>query len=264
MPHSKEQILHYLRTTDPVKTIPLRPKGGESWVFKGDIGKTQDWRADGYRWVNQGTVGLPRSNPRLKKKYFYIFTENGASKEFTKCVYHEPLNNDGPFFIYYDGNDQVAQPIAHGNAKNNEKPFIRSKPSSIDSWLTKTKTEDPNLVYKKEVQSDEAPRNLKQLQNLRYKGNNELRISRDALYNIHALARDTSNQFIHFIQTYPDLVVICGHSLMFEEIERVLYFDLETQCLSYDTTFQLGDFYVSSLIFRHILLKNHPACPCYL
>ena len=99
------------------------------------------------------------------------------------------------------------------------------------------------------MHSDEAPRNLKQLQNLRHKGNNELWISRDALYNIHALARDTSNSFIHVINTSPDLLVLCGHTQMLTELERVLFFELHQQCLSYDTTFQLGDFYVSTLIF---------------
>ena len=46
-----------------------------------------------------------------------------------------------------------------------------------------------------------------QIQNLRYKGNNnEMRISRDALYNIHTIARDSSNQFVHAIHTFPNLV----------------------------------------------------------
>ena len=76
-----------------------------------------------------------------------------------------------------------------------------------------------------------------------------MRISRDALFNIHATARDSSNKFIHAIHTFPNLFVICGHSLMLDEVEKVdlLYFDTTEQCLSYDTTFQLGDFYVSAL-----------------
>ena len=258
---STEQIINLLRTEQPVTSIPFRPKGGETWVYQGEGSKSQDWRADGHRWVNQGTVGLPRKNPRLKKKYFYIQTENGASKDFVKFVYHEPNSNNGPFFIHYIGNEEASKPLTHGNSKN-ERAFIRSKPSSLDKWLTKTKTEDPNIVYKKEVQDEEEqPRNLKQLQNLRHKGNTELRISRDALYNLHALARDTSNQFIHVINTFPNLVVICGHKMMFEELERVMYLDSKTQCLSYDTTFQLGDFYVSTLIFRHILFKEMPCMP---
>ena len=33
------------------------------------------------------------------------------------------------------------------------------------------------------------------------------------------------------------------------------------QLLSYDTTFQLGDFYVSSLLFRHVIFKESPIIP---
>ena len=33
------------------------------------------------------------------------------------------------------------------------------------------------------------------------------------------------------------------------------------QLLSYDNTFQLGDFYVSPLIFRHIIFKERPCIP---
>ena len=97
--------------------------------------------------------------------------------------------------------------------------------------------------------------------NVRDKGNNEMRISRDALFNIHAIARDSSNEFINSIHTLPNLVVICGHSLMLDELEKVLYFDTIEQCLSYDTTFQLGDFYVSALIFRHIIFRENPCMP---
>ena len=34
-----------------------------------------------------------------------------------------------------------------------------------------------------------------------------------------------------------------------------------TQLLSYDTTFQLGDFYVSPLIFRHTIFEEKPCIP---
>ena len=51
---------------------------------------------------------------------------------------------------------------------------------------------------------------------------------------------------------------------MLDELEKVLYFDTTEQCLSYDTTFQLGDFYVSALIFRHITFRENPCMPSLL
>ena len=63
---STDNILELLRIKQHTSSIPFRPKGGDTICFKGEGAKIQDWRADGHRWVNQGSVGLPRSNPKLK------------------------------------------------------------------------------------------------------------------------------------------------------------------------------------------------------
>ena len=55
-----------------------------------------------------------------------------------------------------------------------------------------------------------------------------------------------------------DLVCVCGMQEMLKELDRVLLLGDCGQVLSYDTTFQLGDFYVSSLTFRHLLFKDKP------
>ena len=49
--------------------------------------------------------------------------------------------------------------------------------------------------------------------------------------------------------------------LILDELEKVLYFDTIEQCLSYDTTFHLGDFYIPALIFRHIIFRENPCMP---
>ena len=65
-----------------------------------------------------------------------------------------------------------------------------------------------------------------------------------------------------FIQTHPDLVCVCGHKSLFDEMDRVLLVDSPgAQLLSYDTTFQVGDFYVSILSFKHVLFKENPVIP---
>ena len=48
-----------------------------------------------------------------------------------------------------------------------------------------------------------------------------------------------------------------GHKAMFDEMDRVLLLDSPgAQLLSYNTTFQLGDFYVSVLSFKHVLVST--------
>ena len=89
------------------------------------------------------------------------------------------------------------------------------------------------------------PRNDKQVENIRTKELQKHRISHDALYNLHEMAVDMPD-FIHTIHTHPDLVCVCGQRALLEEMDRVLLLNSPSaQLLSYDTTFQLGDFYVS-------------------
>ena len=90
----------------------------------------------------------------------------------------------------------------------------------------------------------------------------KFRLTHDALYNLHELAYDM-NEFFQ-IATFPDLVVICGLKPMLKEINRLLQLSgmkSYHQLLSYDTTFQLVDFYVSALLFRNVLFKKSPVMP---
>jgi len=90
---------------------------------------------------------------------------------------------------------------------------------------------------------------------------NQQRISQDALYNLHDIAYDLP-EFVWVIQTYPDLICVCGMKEVLDQLDRLLLVNSpSTQMLSYDTTFQLGDFYVSPLLFRHTLFVESPVVP---
>ena len=91
--------------------------------------------------------------------------------------------------------------------------------------------------------------------------NEQRRISQDALYNLHEIAYDLP-EFVWVIQTYPDLVCVCGMKEVLDQLDRLLLINSPLmQLLSYDTTFQLGDFYVSPLLFRHTLFTESPVVP---
>lgn len=104
-----------------------------------------------------------------------------------------------------------------------------------------------------------TPKNVKQVSNLQTRHRQRLRLSHDALYNLHELSFDLQI-FVQKIVTYPDLVVVCGLEPMFKNLNRLLTIT-EGQLMSYDTTFQLGDFYVSPLLFRNVLFSKTPVMP---
>jgi hypothetical protein len=171
--------------------------------------------------------------------------------------------------VHYLGDETVAADFPHGNAKQSTVPHVRTCPSML-RMISKS-DQVPSNVYKKVIAENDCvpalqpvsnPRNTKQVANIQANERKKFRLTHDALYNIHALAYDLDG-FVAKITTYPDLVLICGSKNMAHELDQLLLCQSPSapQLLSYDTTFQLGDFFVSPLLFRHTAFTSSPVIP---
>ena len=234
--------------------------GGEVYLYKSTSkAKTNDWKADGHRWINNGITKLPRKDPKIYKTYFYLQTKEGMNKNFKKMVFQLPSDTTLSL-IHYIGDESLSIPTSHGNALKQTKLFIRTKPSLLEEIEDKIEHQIPNKIYKDKVADAtkivDAPRNLKQVQNIKEKLKQKTRASRDAISNCHEIAYDMPG-FVHSIQTFPDLCVVAGLDEMFSEMSEVLKSKNE-QLLSYDTTFNMGDYYVSPLLFRNTKFVGNP------
>ena len=228
---------------------------------------TDDWRADGYRWRSRGVCPLPKSNPIVTKRYFDVDTAKGRSSEFQRQAY-QLVGNSSATLVHYLGDESIACDFAHRGSKK-DRPFIRTAPSTMTRLSNLVTTNTASNVYKKEVSSmscdgavvcTQVPRDMKQLRNMRYGKLHQSRISQDSLYNIHEIAYNVPG-FVWRINTYPDLVVIFGLQEILDEFEKVISLQHGRQLISYDTTFQMGDFYVSSMLFRHTIFSECPVIP---
>ena len=201
--------------------------------------------------------------------YYVAVTAEGNSNKFKRLAYtlidgdHQHLT-----LVHYLGDHTVASALPHGNSKSSTRSYMRTCPSVLHSIA---RSHDlPSTVYRKEIAGSSChdqhqpvlkPRNTKQVANIQSKNRQKFRLSHDALYNLHELAFDLSG-FVAKITTYPDLIVICGMPHMIQELDSVLISRSKSPTLlSYDTTFQLGDFYLSPLLFRHTLFVGSPVMP---
>ena len=192
-------------------------------------------------------------------------TPNGNNSRFRRHAYS--LLGGHTTLVHYLGDHTSAADFPHGNATHTDRVHVRTCPSVLKNLSVH---DAPSNVYKKQVAKGDCqpqhqpvlkPRNTKQISNLQAKERQRFRLTHDALYNLHELAYDLDG-FVAKITTYPDLMVICGSNLMVSELDRVLQTSTEApQLLSYDTTFQLGDFYLSPLLFRHIAFTPSPVLP---
>jgi len=147
----------------------------------------------------------------------------------------------------------------------NKKPFVRTCPSVVNA--AKQSEDSPSNVYRKLVSQPShlsavlAPQNVKQLKNAQQSQRQASRLSHDPVYNLFELAYDSSG-FVHKIESYPDLVVVCELQCLMDELNRIIAAKLEfTNLLPYDTTFRLGNIYVSSFLFRHVIFESWPVIP---
>ena len=85
-------------------------------------------------------------------------------------------------------------------------------------------------------------------------------MGQDSLYNLHMLAYEIGG-FVRKITTFPDLEVVFGMEEILQDMERELQWHEPGQLMSYDTTFQLGNFYLSFVIYRAMIFREEPCIP---
>ena len=79
------------------------------------------------------------------------------------------------------------------------------------------------------------------------------------LWSVRMIWLVTPPRFNNFIRlTHFQISCVRGHKEPLDEADKVLMLNKTQQLLSYDTTFQLGDFYVSPLLFHHTLSIEIP------
>ncbi len=146
------------------------------------------------------------------------------------------------------GNDSIMNDFSHRNSTESQKSFFRTCPSYMKTCESLVNEKKPNVVYKKEIANKCCSPKLAPV------------MTPDSLYNLHEIAYDLPN-FVWKITTFPDLICICGLDELTEDINALLMLPNTFQLLSYDTTFQLGDFYVSTLIVRYGIFDQKPCVP---
>ncbi len=98
-------------------------------------------------------------------------------------------------------------------------------------------------------QSVSAPRDRKQVENFQCGERQNLRLSRDALYNLMYASHEF--KFVRYLEVVPFFVCIMWLDSLAEKILQLLdRKDLGDIAFYYDTTFKVGDFYVSVLTVK--------------
>ena len=143
------------------------------------------------------------------------------SNFFTKIAYKRE-DRSRAVVLRYVGDETVAGQYPHGNAKQTAPNYQRTRPNVL-AQIRQSPGKSPVMIYESVIREASASgtktvsatvHNIEQVRNTQKLLRNKDRLSRDSLYNLHELAYDT--QFVHYMLTYPDLIVFCYHKDIIE------------------------------------------------
>lgn len=173
--------------------------------------------------------------------------------------------------VQYIGDESIYVPRPHGNQKSTA---VRNFASTMPSVLSKIKEQSaykkPQEVYRSMVLENKVhgkyqgvlnPRNAEQVRNVQRQVNKTKKLTHDEIYNTLQLAFHLDD-YVHQLTIYPDLQCFVANKELLMELNKNLQVKSnEVPLLSYDTTFLIGDFYVSVLVFKHVWFECSPTIP---
>lgn len=279
----RETILQLLRDPDMNKVVPAGQfkalaNGGEVYVFEvnDDTQAIEKIRQDGYRWYHGGThpVKALLKKMHVNLGYYWHGTAKSKDSRFKRHIY--TLGGKSRFMIvHYLGDESVAsepdRPCrTHKNVKNKDtgREYIPNsrhiKPHVLSDG---NKTEPENLIRNmKPVYADgtaeqmvELPRNVDQVHYVQKKTREQLRLFHDGFASLVELQQSVSFireiKFSKLGQT-DEVSIYCWIpntlKLFTDMVENArTTFGNEPIVLHYDTTFEIGGYYLSTLTYRY-------------
>ncbi|CAF3364813.1 unnamed protein product [Rotaria socialis] len=219
------------------------------------------YKFDKYAWKNTRRTPYPKNNPEFIKIYYSCV--NADKKKDGRCVKHVFISkvNDLDVLVCYFGNFYIAEKRPHGSCRLENSHVFHHTPASTIAQIDELVSKMPGAAaYKILVATNgdvEAPRNAAQCQYRRQKYLKNQKITCDEIKNLILLSYEL-NGFYKLLQLQPETSIVLMHDQMKQQFANLLTKTKEIIPLYYDTTFSLGEIYVSILGFRHVMFSEKP------
>ena len=113
------------------------------------------------------------------------------------------------------------------------------------------------------------PRNTDQVRNFRKEVARNVRVTHNAIYNTYQLCyrlmmnnrKEDPVDFICHFSIHPTVIAQMIPQSLIEALDVTIRISSQPITLHYDTVFNMGDFYLSTLLFRHQMFKGNPIIP---
>jgi MULE transposase domain len=218
--------------------MPLYPSENEIYYYRCKGTWDKDYRRDGYVFDKTSVANLQQ----IQRTYSISYSDNNM--QFKRII--DKLKSP---------RDPAHQPVVisyHGCTHASKR---RKKISSKVRHYVQTNFDPLAVNVNQTIQRNFVGTDLKQIQNLTYAENRKLKLHSCPLKSVCEILKHSN--IIWHLTVYPDLVIILGDDRLVELAKEALA--RECVVLEYDTTFDLGDFYLSYMVMQNT--KKKPKFP---
>lgn len=114
-----------------------------------------------------------------------------------------------------------------------------------------------------------VPRDTNQVRNFRKEASRQIRLSHDAIFNTYQLCfqltlnnkKGEPISFLQYFSVHPTILLHLIAQPLADALDVLLRASSKPVILHYDTVFNMGDFYLSTLVFRHNMFQKSPVIP---
>lgn len=255
--------------------VPVLPKAGEVYVYSwNQEGMKDKWRIDHHRWRNNGTKRYPAISPVFTKYYHVLLTDYGVSTAFQRVAYLPLDPSINKIIIHYIGDETLSKPVEKLRSPK------ASRPPKVPQTLEKSQSPKIlGLLDKKQVPKGKEATKRKMAPTSkgptctphkvpakpsRNQSDHPLHQKFGWIVDLRDLAFELET-FVKSIKTVPEFICVMGSEEMLQEFDRVLDLDCTySQLLSYNSVYLPGGYFVSTLMFRHLLFEGSPFMPIAL
>ena len=290
---STEEVIKLLKDANkgtlngPIITLPpYAVKGGDVYIYQLQKPDDRDYLRD--QITGFELCGTYLNKAGMRKSYYKV-------REYSKVVEGTRKKNYLPGFekhtyilddkkykyvlIHYLGDESIHKARPHGNDKRG-KLFVSNTQKAKDDIKAGLKIKaQPKHVYNENVRKAEemmeekfenlgdvvSARNTKQVRNIKYSEALKGRLVQCELFSMYYMGLTEYGEMFHAMELLPHEIHIISDPAALNFANQLLKESMKNpgldQLLSYDTTFDLTDSYVSTLVMRNIYLEKSPIFP---
>ena len=249
------------------------PKDGDLYMFDISQPSRTQWEThiarDGYRWrpapkrIYNGTDWVTQVN--------YIIHKTEDGKDTSKTAFKRFVYADARakrVIVHYSGDEGALRKFPHGNTKSGKgKEFVPTSKKIMElieeaghSATTREILANMRGQFGHGILEDiVAPRDANQIRYVRRQLRAEHQLNQTEKHNADTLAQFWGGNVVRQMTIAPDIQVHLMTEGAVQEIARLASFKVagtKPLLFHYDTTFNCGAYYVSTLSMRHDLMKH--------